>query len=258
MASLGTYTGQDTALTRVATHNANVAELDRRTWPRNKRDHVGDDFCGSVLANGWPFSLFTNGAGSPTVSTVTLAGLSLHHGIAEITTGTGTASSAGMTSKHTACVLFGSNEFTHEAVFAVPTLSDGTDTATIFSGFLNGFTGAPTNGAFFRYTHGTNSGKWQCVCIANSVETATDSGVTLAAGAADANHHRYTVVVNAAATSVAFYIDGALVATVTTNIPKVAGREVGYGVLIVKSAGSTARKINLDSEDFECIRTAAL
>lgn len=258
MTELSTYTGQDTALTRVASHNANVTELNRRTWPGKWRDNVRDDFCGSVLANGWPFSLFTNGAGSPTVSTVTVSGTQLHHGIAEITTGTGTASSAGMTSKHTACVLFGANEYEYEAIFAVPTLSDGTDTATIFCGFPNGFTGAPTNGAFFRYTHGTNSGKWQCVCIANSVETATDSGITLAAGTADANYHRYTVNINAAATSVTFYIDGTLVATVTTNVPKVTGREVGYGTLIVKSAGSTARKINLDRAEFVCIRAAAL
>jgi hypothetical protein len=51
-------------------------------------------------------------------------------------------------------------------------------------------------------------------------------------------------VINAAATSVDFYIDNVLVKTETTNIPTAS--TVGNIINLVKSAGTTARTVDVD------------
>lgn len=122
---------------------------------------------------------------------------------------------------------------------AIHILSDATDTYTTRLGFIDSVTGESTDGVFFRYTHGTNSGKWQAVCRSNSVETASalDTGVTPVAD----TMQRFSIDVNAAGTSAEFYIDGALVQTITANIPTGAGREVGYGDMARRDSGSNLR-----------------
>ena len=51
---------------------------------------------------------------------------------------------------------------------------------------------------------------------------------------------------NAAGTSVAYRIDGTLVATNTSNIPTGAGRETGIAVHVLKSAGTNNRPLYAD------------
>lgn len=134
------------------------------------------------------------------------------------------------------CIKLGSGRARFQAKAAIHIVSDGTDTYTARMGFMDVFTAEPTDGCYFRYTHGTNSGKWQAVTRSNGTETATDTGVTAVAD----TWGRFSIDVNAAGTSVAFSIDGAVVATNTTNIPTGAGRESTYGLGVVKtSAGTT-------------------
>jgi hypothetical protein len=123
-----------------------------------------------------------------------------------------------------------------QAKLAVNQLSDGTDTYTAWVGFLDSVQAAPTDGVFFRYTHSVNSGKWECVTVSNTSETAADSGIAAVAG----TYQRFTIEVNAAGTSVGFYIDGSLVQTHTLTIPTGSGRELGWGVLARRSAGTAA------------------
>jgi hypothetical protein len=119
---------------------------------------------------------------------------------------------------------------------AVPTLSTGAETFTLRWGFIDSVTGESTNGVFFRYTDSVNSGKWQAVTRNAGVETATDTGVTEVAG----TFRKFEITVNAAATSVEFKIDGAVVATNITNIPSGVGKDVTYGGMSLKSAGTTS------------------
>lgn len=115
-------------------------------------------------------------------------------------------------------------------------LSNATDTYTFRSGFIDTNAGESVDGAFFRYTHSVNGGKFQCVTRSNNVETATDSGIMAAVN----TNYILEAIVNAAGTEVLFYIDGVLVQTHTTNIPTGGGRETGAGVGAIRSAGTAA------------------
>lgn len=131
-------------------------------------------------------------------------------------------------------LFFGQGAAYYVARFAVNTLSDATNTYTSRIGFIDSVTGESVDGAFFRYTHSVNSGRWQCVTRANGVETATDSGVTAVAG----TWNKFEVEVNSAGTSVAFKVNGTTVQTHTTNIPTGSGRGTSYGNMVLRSVGT--------------------
>ncbi|MGL4490547.1 MAG: hypothetical protein ACRCU5_14005, partial [Rhizobiaceae bacterium] len=116
------------------------------------------------------------------------------------------------------------------------TLSDATNTWTLRTGFIDSSTAESTDGVFFRYTNGVNTGKFQAVTRSNNVETAVDTGIT----AALTTTYKMEVEVNAAGTSAVFKINGTVVATIATNIPTGNGREVGYGLFVLRSVGTVA------------------
>lgn len=115
-------------------------------------------------------------------------------------------------------------------------LSDATNTYTERFGFIDSVTTESTDGVFFRYTHGTNTGKFQAVTRSNGTETAQDTGITAAINTT----YKFEITVNAAGTSVEFRINGTLTNTITTNIPTASGRETGAGLMLLRSAGTTA------------------
>lgn len=82
----------------------------------------------------------------------------------------------------------------------------------VIFGFADSISSSPTNGCYFRYNGSTDF--WECVTESSSVETATTTSIT-----DTAVWRRLTIVVNAAGTSVEFFIDGSSVAVHTTNIP---------------------------------------
>lgn len=69
----------------------------------------------------------------------------------------------------------------YEAAIRLTTLSDVTNTYSIWAGFGDRVTAEPTDGTYFRYTHSVNSGKFECVTSNNATRTAVDTGVTVAA-----------------------------------------------------------------------------
>jgi hypothetical protein len=117
-------------------------------------------------------------------------------------------------------------------------LSDGTDTYTAYCGIFQNL----INGAFFRYTHSVNGGRWEAVTIEASTETANDTGVTATASTTD--FQLLEIDINAAGTSVVFKINGSTVATHTTNIPT--STTINPTVWIDKTAGTTNRDILID------------
>ena len=172
------------------------------------------------------------------------------------TTTTGRANLHSMVTNSANQVKFGSGRARYQAKAAIHTLSNGTDTYTTRIGFFDSLNGESTDGIFFRYTDGVNSGKWQIVCRSNGVETASDSGTTAVAD----TWQRFEIDVNAAGTSVAFKIDGVATTNspIATNIPTGAGRELGYGVMALKSAGTTATSGGyVDFIEIEYLFTAA-
>jgi hypothetical protein len=101
---------------------------------------------------------------------------------------------------------------------------------------MDSLTAVAVDGAWFRYTHSVNGGRFEAVTRSNSVETVADTGITVAASTT----YRLEVRANAAGTSVEFRINGGLVATITANIPTAVGRETGFAVLALRTAGTAA------------------
>lgn len=115
------------------------------------------------------------------------------------------------------------------------TLSDATNTYTQRVGFLDSVTAEPTDGVFFRYTNGVNSGQYVCVARSNNVETAVNTTVLAAAS----TFVKLEVAVENS-TRASFYINDARVAEITTNIPTATGRELGFGKATIRSVGTAA------------------
>jgi hypothetical protein len=207
------------------------------------------DFIG---ATGGEFNSSSNGTGSANVFTITDPGG--HPGIAQAQTGTTTTGSSGYGVGGTTGLVeirLGFGAWVFETDIRIPTVSDGTDTFTTYLGFTDNRAGNGTDMVAFRYTSGTNSGKFEAVTRQNSTETATDTTITMTA----TQWYRLRIEINADASSVAFYIDGTLRATNTTNIPTGSGRETGIGVFIAKSLGTTSRFMDIDYLLYTCTLT---
>lgn len=221
--------------------------------PRNRFYAFTDcvNSSGSMISDHWTTGYAGTGSQPVTVSSLagTLGVLSLGLG----TTTTGRASWTGSASLQS--IIMGQGQARFQSKFAIHTLSDGTNTYTTRIGFIDSVTGESTDGCFFRYTDSVNGGKWQAVCRSNNTETAVDTGVTPVVD----TFQRFEVQVNAAGTSVSFFIEGVQVGgAVTTNIPTGASRVTGYGAMGLKSAGTTSTSAGyIDYMEVEVLFTSA-
>jgi hypothetical protein len=177
------------------------------------------------------FSYVVSGTGSAFSSLA--VGINNAVGILRMNLGTVATNRLSVASPNFGVMLAGKGRMTFSSKGQFPLLSDITNTFIFRAGFINSITAESTNGIFFRYTNLVNSGKFQAVCRSNGVETAIDTGIL----AVIATNYLFEIVVNDAGTSVEFKINGAVVGTITTNIPNIATREVGYGVFLLRSAG---------------------
>jgi len=126
----------------------------------------------------------------------------------------------------------------------IPTLSTGSETLTVYIGLYDHQT-TPVDGAWFEYSHGVNSGNWQCK-VANNSSTTTTANTSVAA---DTAWNIFTIDANAGATEVKFYINGTLVGTETgANIPG-SSRHSNIAHGVVKNFGSGQRYIYVDYTD---------
>jgi hypothetical protein len=170
------------------------------------------------------------------------AHVSGHAGILVLTTGTTTTGYAAYDTFGTANTFrYDDGETVFEAVLRLPVLSTVTDEYSLAIGGGPQSNGALGNdGAMFYYKRVSYGENWQAVTRASANQTTTDTTVAVAAN----TWVRLTLIVNAAGTSVTYYINGTLVATITTNIPATGpGRE---GCLLLKSAGTTSVTANVD------------
>ncbi|MBA3354283.1 MAG: hypothetical protein H0U23_17970, partial [Blastocatellia bacterium] len=105
----------------------------------------------------------------------------------------------------------------YQVRFNLANLSNATNRYIAFDGFFDSDTVDPTfyRGILFRYSDDINDGKFQVVVReAEGVETLVDTGI---APNID-TWYRLKISINAAGTEALFYIDGVLVAAVTTNL----------------------------------------
>jgi hypothetical protein len=116
-------------------------------------------------------------------------------------------------------------------------LSDGTETYTYFTGFIDDVTsfGAVVDGAGFRYAHTDSSGAWIMWTKSNSTLTEDAAATTVAA---DTDYELEITIIGGVAY---FYINKTLAGTIGTNVPSGYTRNTTTGNSFEKSAGTTAR-----------------
>lgn len=157
---------------------------------------------------------------------------------------TGTTAAGYSVIRHTNNSAFQNN--TQTKIFKIrvrlPALSTVTERFTWLGGFSNAITGAASaQQVQFRYIDTENGGNWTCLSRQNNVETAVNSGVAVAANT------WYLLEVRLNTTEAKFYIDGVLVATITTNLPTSGGSQYfGWLFGIAKSIGTTTRTAQYD------------
>lgn len=158
--------------------------------------------------------------------------------------------------------FFGGGSWVFETFVNVETLSTSSERFRFVTGFGNSATNvSEQNGAIFTYDEGgiqngtIASPNWQCVTSVANVRTLTTTSTAVTAGA----WTRLRIQVNATGTSVAFFINGTLVATHTTNIPTwvSAASPRGFNVKqsILKSIGTTNRSVFCDYLGYENVLT---
>jgi hypothetical protein len=208
------------------------------------------------------FTQFSSGAGASVIRQVTTIPNATTNQIGFAQFQTGTTSTGYITQTNEGFVasqfIFGGGAWVFETFVNVETLSDASNRFRFVSGFGNAPTnGADTNGAFFTYDEGaTQNGtaatpNWQCVTSVSAVRTLTTTTSVVTAGA----WVKLRIEVNAAATSVTFYVNGTLVATHTTNIPTWVSaanpRAFNVKQSIVKTIGTTTRSVFCDYFGYE-------
>ena len=180
-------------------------------------------------------------------------------GVQYYNTLTGATNYALHASASTATMWIGGGAWVYETSINIANLSVLTDRYRFISGFGSGNGAAvETDGVFFTYDEGGTangtaaSPNWQCITVANSVRTLTTTSTAVTTGA----WHKLRIEINAAGTSAAFYLNGTLLATHTTNIPLgSATRFVLVKQGMFKTIGSTNRVIYVDYLGYENILT---
>lgn len=198
----------------------------------------GQDFAYTVSGTGAAFSSLAVGAENAV-------------GILRFGSGTVATNRGSIASPNFSIIRLGLGLAQFLARHRLPVLSDGTNTYTTRIGFFDSITAESTDGVFFRYTHSVNSGRWQAVTRNNNVETAVDAGVSFGTPTANV-WRRFSIEVDPLGTQAKFYIDEMLVATITTNIPAAAGRELGYGIYTQRNVGTAA--VNMGDTDYITVR----
>lgn len=166
--------------------------------------------------------------------------------VSTIGTGGSTSDYAGIVATSQSPVRFGAGQAFYRWRGRFSALSDGTDTYGFRCGFIDTSNGtAPTDGVYLRYLS-TSSANWLLVTVSNTAETVVDTGVAVTTA-----NQSVGLVVNATGTSAqAYRLSSGLWVPMgspsTTNIPLGSGRETGYGHIIYRLAGTTARTVTSD------------
>lgn len=134
----------------------------------------------------------------------------------------------------------------------IPTLSDATNafTTDISINDINSNTTLLNNNSCgIRYTHSLNAGDWTCFCRDNAGGTTeTDTNIAVVAD----TDVEWVISMNRDNTEARFFKDGVFVTRINTNMPA-DNTTVGPRVMILKSAGTTSRSIQLFNFTFRAM-----
>ncbi len=127
-----------------------------------------------------------------------------------------------------------------ETRIKIPVLSAAAQRFVCYNGLQGGITSSPSDYMRFEYLDTLNSGKFLCSTCVGGVSSTADSLITVVAD----TWYILKIVSNSDASSMAFYINGNLVATITTNIPSAV--DLHTVNQIIKSIGTTQRDLYVD------------
>lgn len=235
----GTYT-----FPRSATVNAQGQLTDLKGFDPDYSTLLFDDFIANTAAGNIGFTTAASGTGAAASKTTTGVDSTYKAaGVVQLATGT---TATGRCSLHLGLADLATGYSEYRACWNVgfSTLSTGTERYQVAAGFGDD-TGATllaqqTDGCYFRYDDSA-SANWICVSSQASTRTETTTGVAVS----NLQFQKLEVVINAAGSSVSFYIDDVLVATHGTNVPGVS-QFFGPIAKIMKSVGTTSRLFYLD------------
>jgi hypothetical protein len=205
---------------------------------------IADDFTGNTVAlDSYGFQSTVSGTGANVISTSIFNNATDRAiGVVELESGTTSNSRATISSQIGA---FATTYCTYDYQLRA-CLSDVGNVLQQFEatfGFIDNTSTAPnhTDGIYFRFEGNGTNVNWECVTSASSVRTT----VTTSSPVLINNFQIFRIFINEAGDQVQFYIDGVLVATITTNIPvPSAGQFFGMGAKIGKLLG-TGEEYNL-------------
>jgi hypothetical protein len=178
-------------------------------------------------------------------------------GISESDTGN-TATGRRTVSSNLSSLTTGLARMRFGARHALNQLSNPFDIFVTTLGFINlNTSGVDHNaGAYFSYTSTANGGRWEAVTAAGGgspTRTRVDTGV-----AADTLYNIFEIEILEDTSAALFYINGALVATISTNLPPTstaANFTFGFGWKIEKFFGTTVVAHSTDWAYIETSRT---
>jgi hypothetical protein len=188
-----------------------------------------------------------NGTGAACTATAIGTTFTNRPGMSRCTTGTTITGRAGLVTSLNSIAL-GQGTTTFETAVQITDLSVLAQRYVLQAGFFDTNGTTTTDGAYLAYDEGGNSAflpasaNWQCVTASNNVRSTSTSAIAVTAGAV----HRLTTVVDAAGTSVSFFVNGTLACTLATNIPTGTVRATSHGFQALKALGTTGRTFDVD------------
>lgn len=212
---------------------------------------VDDDFCYVSSSANVPYPWYYPSNGATGASAENGTPEPGHPGVKTLTTGTDTNGEITMVhgsseeSTNGNCIL-GGGVHVLGFVLNLPDLSTVSDEYSLWFGLGSGLQAYLTHpgdyACVFRYQR-TSSTNWQGIARSAGSQTIASGGSNVAVST---GWNNFIIVINAAATSVSFYVNGTLIGTSTTNIPTSAVNPISLGLAIQKSAGTNARVVNVD------------
>lgn len=202
-----------------------------------------DHFEGAMVSP-YSFAWQTIGSGGSIAQKAAETGA---QGILSIDTGAGSTTARG-TNRGGESMLFGNGKIVIEWRVRIPTLSTSGEKFAVRVGLHDGTSATvPRDGAWFEVDESVNSGQWQIKTANNQTSPPTNCTTANTAVAPVANTwQKLRIEVNAAGTSIEFFINGTSAGTITTDIPTGTGRGTAAAMLIVKSVGTTGRSVDAD------------
>ena len=233
-----------------------------KTFNRTQGVYYFEEFMGNN-AGSVPTSyntVITLSSGNATARSVATTNRTNQQGIIQHSTGTGASNFTGYA--YGSSLYIGSGTISLETYLTVETLSTVTERFMTYFGYAGGssnYLNIPS-GIFFSYDEGgvvfsggITTPNWKCYTrVASGAVTVTTTSTVVNAN----QWYKLRIDINAAGTSVTFFINDVLVATHTTNIPS-STTVIAPISIIHKSAGTTARTMLTDYFMYEEIFTNA-